>query len=71
MDIARRRQFAACPASSAGPERVFSKAGRGHGDLQKSVLETSLELNLKAAFNADLPEIKPREQDSASEVIVL
>ena len=69
-DVARRRQFAARAASSAGPERIFSKAGRGHGDLQKSVLESSLELNMKASYNADLPVIETDDrQDSVSDEI--
>ena len=29
------KQYLAQPASSAGPERVFSAAGKMHGDLQR------------------------------------
>ena len=30
------KQYFAAPASSAGVERVFSAAGKMHGDLEKS-----------------------------------
>ena len=41
------------PASSAGVERVFSAAGKMHGDLQKSAKDSTLEHSLFAAFNTD------------------
>ena len=44
---------AARPASSAGVERVFSAAGKMHGDLQKSAKDSTLEHSLFAAFNTD------------------
>ena len=47
------KQYFAAPASSAGVERVFSAAGKMHGDLQKSVKDTTLEHSLYAAFNTD------------------
>ena len=47
------KQYFAAPASSAGVERVFSAAGKMHGDLQKSVKDTTLEHSLFAAFNTD------------------
>ena len=37
----------------AGVERVFSAAGKMHGDLQKSAKDTTLEHSLIAAFNTD------------------
>ena len=40
-------------ASSAGVERVFSAAGKMHGDLSKSAKDTTLERSLFAAFNTD------------------
>ena len=40
-------------ASSAGVERVFSAAGKMHGDLQKSAKDSTLEHSLFAAFNTD------------------
>ena len=43
----------AAPASSAGVERVFSAAGKMHGDLSKSVKDTTIEHSLFAAFNTD------------------
>ena len=47
------KQYFAAPASSAGVERVFSAAGKMHGDLQKSAKDTTLEHSLFAAFNTD------------------
>ena len=38
---------------SAGVERVFSAAGKMHGDLQKSAKDSTLEHSLFAAFNTD------------------
>ena len=43
----------AASASSAGVERVFSAAGKMHGDLQKSAKDATLEHSLFAAFNTD------------------
>ena len=37
----------------AGVERVFSAAGKMHGDLQKSAKDSTLEHSLFAAFNTD------------------
>ena len=47
------KQYFAAPASSAGVERVFSTAGKMHGDLQKSAKDTTLEHSLFAAFNTE------------------
>ena len=47
------KQYFAAPASSAGVERVFSAAGKMHGDLQKSAKDTTLQHSLFAAFNTD------------------
>ena len=48
-----REQYFAAPVSSAGVERVFSAAGKMHGDRQKSAKDTTLEHSLFAAFNTD------------------
>ena len=45
------RQFLCPPATTAGVERVFSRAGRMHGDLQKAVKEGTLKHSLKVAVN--------------------
>ena len=54
------KQYFAAPASSAGVGRVFSAAGKMHGDLQKSAKDSTLEHShsrechsLFAAFNTD------------------
>jgi hypothetical protein len=47
------KQYFAAPASSAGVERVFSAAGKMHGDLSKSAKDNTLEHSLFAAFNTD------------------
>ena len=47
------KQYLAAPASSGGVERVFSAAGKMHGDLQKSAKDSTLEHSLFAAFNTD------------------
>ena len=47
------KQYFAAPASSAGVERVFSAAGKMHGDLQKSAKDSTLEHSLFAAYNTD------------------
>ena len=49
------KQYFAAPASSAGVERVFSAAGKMHGDLQKSAKDSTLEHLLFAAFNTASP----------------
>ena len=46
------KQYLAQPASSAGPERVFSAAGKMHGDLQKANKDSTLEHSLFAMQNA-------------------
>ena len=38
---------------AAGKERVFSAAGKMHGDLQKAAKDSTLEHSLFAAFNTD------------------
>ena len=54
-DVARMaRQFLACPATSAGVERMFSKAGRNHKDLQKRAKDGTLRLTMLASINKDL-----------------
>ena len=45
------RGFFALPASSAGVERLFSAAGKKHGDAQKSTSEGSLEVSLMVFQN--------------------
>ena len=47
------KQYFAVPASSAGVERVFSAAGKMHGDLSKSAKDSTLEHSLFAAFNIE------------------
>ena len=47
------KQYFAAPASLAGVERVFSAAGKMHGDLQKSAKDSTLEHSLFTAFNTD------------------
>ena len=47
------KQYYAAPTSSAGVERVFSAAGKMHGDLSKSAKDSTLEHSLFAAFNTD------------------
>ena len=47
------RQFLGRPASSAGVERMFSKAGKLHDDAKKSQDDTTLQFALFAAANAD------------------
>ena len=47
------KQYFAAPASSAGVERVFSAAGKMHGDLQKAAKDSTLQHSLFAAFNTD------------------
>ena len=47
------KQYFAAPASSAGVERVFSAAGKMHGDLSKSAKDETLEHSLFAAFNTE------------------
>jgi hypothetical protein len=45
------RQFLALPASSAGPERLFTKAGKMHDDFKKSTSESTLQHALMVAVN--------------------
>jgi len=47
------RQYLGRPASSAGVERMFSKAGKLYDDAKKSQNDESLEVALFAAANAD------------------
>ena len=47
------RQFLGRPASSAGVERMFSKAGKLHDDAKKSQSDDTLQFALFAAANAD------------------
>ena len=41
------------PCLLCGVEHVFSAAGKMHGDLQKSVKDSTLEHSLFAAYNTD------------------
>ena len=52
-----RRQFHGAPATAAGAERLFSKAGKQHDDLKKNTKEGTLESSLGAAINTALPVI--------------
>ena len=54
------KQYFAAPASSAGVERVFSAAGKMHGDLSKSAKDSTLEHSLFAAFNTDCEAVLSR-----------
>ena len=45
------RQWLGCPATSAGVERLFSKAGAMHHDLKASMEDGSLEHSLIASAN--------------------
>ena len=47
------RQFLGRPASSAGVERMFSKAGKLHGDTKKSQDDATLQFSLLAASNSE------------------
>ena len=47
------RQYLGRPASSAGVERMFSKAGRLHDDMKKGLQDDTLEHSLFAAANAE------------------
>ena len=47
------KQYLAAPALAPGVERVFSAAGKMHGDLQKSAKDTTLEHSLFAEFNTE------------------
>ena len=46
------KQYFSAPASTGGVERVFSAAGKMHGDLQKSAKDSTLEHSLRALFAA-------------------
>ena len=45
------RQYLGCPATSAGVERLFSKAGRAHDSLSQSQTEGTLESKMFAGIN--------------------
>ena len=47
------RHFLGRPATSAGVERMFSKAGKLHDDLKKGQQDDTLEHSLFAAANAE------------------
>jgi len=47
------RQYLGEPATSAGVERLFSKAGRMHSDLAVHMNDSSLEHALFADMNTD------------------
>ena len=47
------RQYLGQPATSAGVERLFSKAGLMHHDLKGSMADGSLEHSLIALANAE------------------
>ena len=47
------RQFLGCPATSAGVERLFSKAGRAYNCLAKSQQEGTLEARMFIGINID------------------
>ena len=47
------RQFLGRPATSAGVERMFSKAGKLHDDMKKGQQDDTLEHSLFAAANAE------------------
>ena len=47
------RQWLGCPATSAGVERLFSKAGNMHHDLKGSMEDGSLEHGLIATANTE------------------
>jgi hypothetical protein len=52
-DLSRMaRQYLAAPASSAGVERLFSRAGRYHDDKKKSTTDEHIETLLIVAKNA-------------------
>ena len=42
-----------CPATSAGVERMFSKAGKLHDDMKKGQQDDTLEHSLFAAANCE------------------
>ena len=47
------RQFLGRPATSAGVERMFSKAGKLHDDMKKGQEDDTLEHSLFAAANTE------------------
>ena len=55
-DLARMaRQYLAAPASSAGVERLFSRAGRYHDARKKCTTDENIESMLIAAVNTQVP----------------
>ena len=46
-------QWLGCPATSAGVERLFSKAGAMHHDLKGAMEDVSLEHSLIASANTE------------------
>ena len=51
VTIRAPRQFLGRPATSAGVERMFSKAGKLHDDMKKGQDDDSLEHAMLAAAN--------------------
>ena len=51
--MARHRQFLGRLATSAGVERMFSKAGKLHDDMKKAQQDDTLEHSLFASANAE------------------
>ena len=51
------RQFLAMPASSAGPERLFSAAGKMHDGQKKNTKEDTLSLQLEVKMNVRTTDI--------------
>ena len=47
------RQFLACPASSAGIERLFNGAGKMHGDDSQTMRSDTIKNTLLTATNYD------------------
>ena len=47
------RQFLACPASSAGIERLFNGAGKMHGDDAKNMRSDTIKNTLMTSENYD------------------
>ena len=45
------RQYLGCPATSAGVERLFRKAGQAYNDLAQSQQEDTLEARMFVGIN--------------------